>query len=422
MSEAMTFGLEEMMLSEPADWCQRYEKPSATGLYVHIPYCKRKCAYCDFASYAIGDASLPAIYAKALAEQVREADALGLFEGLETAYIGGGTPTTAGESLVSLVGKVAHLAPLEELTVEANPESLTAGLELRLAAAGATRVSLGVQSVRDDELAALGRIHTASEALRALASCVDADLRVSADLMCAIPLQTTQSWRESLKRVADTGVGHVSVYPLQVEEGTPFARAVDAGEFEFPQEDVQAERMEEAEDVLLAYGLTRYEVASYAVPGDESAHNQIYWTGEPYLGLGHAAVSMLAREGYKRLRKAVPTLPELPEDGFRVRLTCTTEPKQLIETPALAAQSFDVEFLTEREGVAEDLMLGARLVEGLDPALIAHACQTFGTERVTSCLSSLIADGFLTSAFAPTSRGWLLGNELYCRLWDLRQE
>ena len=409
--------------SEPVpSWSARYENSSVTGLYLHIPYCKKKCAYCDFASYSTPDDALPAAYAAALAEQVREADALGLFEELRTAYIGGGTPTTAGESLIPLVSAVAHLAPLDELTVEANPESLAEAMPVSLTNAGATRISLGVQSAHDVELKALGRIHTAEQAISALERCVAAGLRTSADLMCAIPLQTSASWAESLKQVAETGVGHVSVYPLQVEEGTPFARAVDAGELELPSDDVEAERMEEAEEVLLAYGLTRYEVASYAVPGDESLHNQLYWTGEPYLGLGHAAASMLTREGYERLRKAVTSLPELPEQAFRVRLTCTTAPRQLIDAPALAAQAFDVEFLTEREAVAEDLMLGARLVEGLDPALIAYAHQILGADRVDACLSSLVTDGYLTRAFVPTSRGWLLGNELYGRLWDLRGE
>ena len=420
MSEEFGFRAESIKLAEPQAWSQRYEQPSASGLYLHIPYCKRKCAYCDFASYATTDASLPAAYVNALEEQIKEADALGLFDGIRTAYIGGGTPTMAGESLPGLVSDVAHLAPLEELTVEANPESLTPGLELRLAESGATRISLGVQSTHDDELRVLGRIHTASEALRALESCVKADLRVSADLMCAIPLQTSQSWKESLERVAETGVGHVSVYPLQIEDGTPFALLIDAGELDFPADDLEANRMEEAEAILLEYGLTRYEVASYSVPGDESLHNRLYWTGEPYLGLGHAAASMLTSEGYRRLRKTVTNLPELPEDTFRVRLTCTTAPNQLIEEPALSAQTFDVEFLTKHEAVAEDLMLGARLVDGLDPSLVAYAKVVLGEERVTNCLDDLVRDGFLTSRYAPTQRGWLLGNELYGRIWDLR--
>ena len=413
------FGLATFELGEPATWRERYVASSVAGLYLHVPYCRRKCAYCDFASFRTPDATLPAAYVNALSEQIGEADALGLFEGIRTAYVGGGTPTTAGESLVSLVSDVAHLAPLDELTVEANPESLTGGLELRLADAGATRVSLGVQSVHDEELKVLGRIHTASEALRALESCVRADLRVSADLMCAIPLQSSQSWRESLVRVADTGVGHMSVYPLQIEDGTPFARQVDACELELPTDDVEAERMEEAEDVLLDFGLSRYEVASYSVPGDESFHNQLYWTGEPYLGLGHAASSMLTREAYGRLHKAALHLPELPEDAFRVRLRCTTTPKQLIATPALADQVFEVEFLTERESVAEDLMLGARLVEGLSPMLVRYAYEVLGEDRVDDCLDGLVSDGFLTKRYSPTKRGWLLGNELYGRLWDL---
>ena len=422
MSEALPFSPESIELGEPQAWSERYEQSAVAGLYLHIPYCRKKCAYCDFASYATTDDALPGAYAAALIEQVKEADALGLFDAIRTAYVGGGTPTTAGEGLIPLVSAVAHLAPLEELTVEANPESLTEAMPVSLTDAGATRISIGVQSAHDAELRALGRIHTAEQALSALKRSNAAGLRTSADLMCAIPLQSAESWAESLARVAETGVGHVSVYPLQVEDGTPFARAVDAGELALPTDEEEAARMQEAEEQLLGWGLSRYEVASYAVPGDESLHNQLYWTGEPYLGLGHAAASMLTREGYRLLRKAATSLPELPEQAFRVRLNCTTAPKRLIETPSLAAQTYDVEFLSEREAVAEDLMLGARLVDALDPDLIACARQTLGAARVDACLASLVDDGFLTSAFDPTTRGWLLGNELYSRLWHLHLE
>ena len=413
------YGLATFELGEPITWRERYVTSSVSGLYLHVPYCRRKCAYCDFASFPTSDESLPSAYVAALSEQVKEADALGLFEGIRTAYVGGGTPTTAGESLIPLVSDIAHLAPLDELTVEANPESLVSGLEILLAETGASRISLGVQSTNDEELTALGRIHTASEALRALESCVKADLRVSADLMCAIPLQTSQSWEESLRRVADTGVGHISVYPLQIEEGTPFALLVDSGELDLPGDEVEAERMEEAESVLLSYGLTRYEVASYSVPGDESFHNQLYWTGEPYLGLGHAASSMLTREAYARLKKAANKLPELPDNAFRARLRCTSTPAQLIATPTLANQIFEVEFLSEQEAVAEDLMLGSRLVDGISPLLIRYARQIIGEDIVDDCLDGLVKDGYLTKRYSPTSRGWLLGNELFGRLWDL---
>ena len=412
-------GFPTFELGEAVNWRDRYVSSSVAGLYLHIPYCRKKCAYCDFASYPTADATLPTAYVKAISEQVKQADALGLFETLQTAYVGGGTPTTAGESLVPLVTDVAHLAPLDELTVEANPESLVPGSELRLADAGVTRISLGVQSVHDAELKGLGRIHTASEALRALESCVKADLRVSADLMCAIPLQTSQSWKESLERVADTGIGHLSVYPLQIEDGTSFARAVDAGELEVPGDDVQAERMEEAEAVLLDFGLTRYEVASYSVPGDESLHNRLYWTGEPYLGLGHAASSMLTREAYTRLKTGALQLPELTKDAFRARLRCTTSPEEIIASPELATQTFDVEFLTEREAVAEDLMLASRLVEGINPLLVRYAREIIGEDTVDDCLDGLVRDAFLTKRYSPTPKGWLLGNELFGRLWDL---
>ncbi len=393
------------------------------ALYLHIPFCARKCAYCDFASWAtpVGDALMEA-YERALEAQLDEVAGLGLLEGCETAYVGGGTPTLLGErDLGRLVEKIVGAAAPAELTCEANPDSLTDGVLAAVRAAGATRLSVGVQSLDDGELRELGRLHDGACARERVTAAVSSGLDVSLDLMCATPGQSSESWARSLKGAASLGVCHVSVYPLQIEEGTPLDLRYANDPCEWNDPEVQAERMEQAQAALEACGFCRYEVASYARSGKACRHNKVYWTGLPYVGLGTGASSMLDLEGYLRLCAACPQLPAVSAGAQRVRLTVETPRRQLAEEARLSALSFLLEFLSEPQAVAEDLMLGARLVEGLRPELVARARALFGP-RFDDTVDVLLARGLLAEKndrLAPTEQGWLLGNELYGALWDL---
>ena len=392
---------------------------TARALYLHVPFCVRKCAYCDFASFETPrEDPLMDAYAAGLERLVVESLDAGILMAGGTAYVGGGTPTLLADALPDLVASVRrHSAPCE-LTCEANPDSPTLDMSLRLHDAGATRVSVGVQSVHDDELSVLGRIHDGRRALETLGQAVSAGLDVSADLMCAIPLQTSESWVTSLCSVVDAGVSHVSVYPLMIEEGTPFARAVDKGEYSLPDDNDEALFMEQASSFLASRGFTRYEVASYALPGHSCRHNQAYWTGVSYLGIGTAASSMFDLDEFEVLFHAFPQLERPSSEIARIRMTCTSDRRFLASHHRLADQSFDVELLTEREALAEDLMLGARMSCGPSKELVSRARDAMGFV-VDDTLASLIDDGYLTTDLAPTEKGWLLGNELYGRLWDL---
>ena len=393
------------------------------ALYLHLPFCARKCAYCDFASWATpaGDPLMDA-YERALEAQLDEISSLGLFEACETAYVGGGTPTLLGErDLGQLVEKVVEVAAPSELTCEANPDSLSDEVLRAVRGAGATRLSVGVQSLDDGELYELGRLHDAACARDRVAAAVASGLDVSVDLMCATPAQTPDSWKRSLEGVVALGVSHVSVYPLQIEDGTPLDQRFADDPCAWNHPEVQAERMTQAQASLEAHGYARYEVASYVRSGKECRHNKVYWTGSPYLGLGTGASSMLDLEGYLRLLKVCPQFPAAPVEARRVRLTVETPRRELSEDPRLRALSFSLEFLTEPQAVAEDLMLGARLVEGLRPELVARARELFGA-RLDDTIEDLLARGLLAEKdgrLAPTEQGWLLGNELYGPLWDL---
>lgn len=415
-------------VNSEASWRSRLHLDCAQALYVHLPFCVRKCAYCDFASWetSIGD-PLARQYVRALEERLAEAADAGLMRCCKTAYVGGGTPTMLGASLLGgLVGKLRGACPgLQELTCEANPDSLSDEVLWGLVDAGATRLSIGVQSLVDEELHALGRLHDAQTAAERVAAAVRSGLDVSADLMCAIPGQTSTSWHHTLTATMNLGVGHVSVYPLQIEDGTELARAVGDEDPSWNAPEVQAARMDQARDVLEAAGFARYEVASYALPDKACAHNQAYWTGLPYLGLGTGASSMLTREGYDRLRSLCTKLPDLPDGIARVRLTMTSSRFEFVHALGFDDLSYDIEYLDESQAAAEDLMLGMRMTSGIEAGLLEHSRNVLGRERVDDVLADACKRGLAAwrgGRLAPTHDGWLLGNELYGMLWGLAKE
>ena len=266
------------------------------ALYLHIPFCRAKCLYCDFDSRALTGCALEeaiGAYCEGLSAQLDAHGNAGELSEVETVYVGGGTPSLLGVRLVGLVDYVRAYCEPVEFTCEANPESFTLDLAQALRAAGVTRISLGVQSLNASELKAIGRIHSAEQAMLAVAQAKAAGFSTSCDVMCGLPGQTLDTFAETLRSLVTLNPDHVSVYPLQLEEGAPLARMEEAGDVEVPDEDFQAQCMDLAAEVLKEAGYERYEVASYAKPGHRCRHNIAYWTGRPYLGLGRSAASML---------------------------------------------------------------------------------------------------------------------------------
>lgn len=416
----------------PAD-AQEFWRSWTSGpvgaLYLHVPFCLRKCAYCDFASCATPhQAPLMHDYARSLHAMVRQVGEYGLLDGLATAYIGGGTPTMlAPHDLGNLAAAVQRYGAIRELSCEANPESLTPDHLAALRDGGATRISLGVQSFIDEELRALGRVHTGQKAREALQAAVASGLRVSCDLMGAIPRQTPQSFAYSIGQAVQLGVGHLSIYPLIIEEGTPFYAAVESGHMAQPSEDSEADAMLAAQRILTAQGFSRYEVASYSRPGEVCLHNLAYWNGTPYLGFGVAAASMVDAAGYEVLRQLMPQLPRNASVAARLRLSCTSSATEIAEAHGnLQALQFEVELMTAREAAAEDLMLAARTTYGIGRELQERAYEAIGQEPVEATLEALCDRGLLelatSGAYVSTEQGWLLGNEVYGALWDLASD
>ena len=369
-------------------------------------------------------------YVNALKHQLDEAAQLGLLAATKTVYMGGGTPSLLGQDAADLAQNVSALTQPSEFSMEANPDSLSDDLLANLSKGGVTRISLGVQSFNDNELKRLGRIHSADLAYDRVLAAKEHGYDVSVDLMCAIPEQTESSWEYSLSRFVSLGVDHVSVYPLTIEDGTALAKQTQDKDTPWNAYDVQADRMQAASKTLQAAGFERYEVASYARNQKSCKHNKMYWTGESYLGLGTSAASMLTAPEYDMLAEQNTSLPARSQDTARVRLVVLDSPRKIAEGTSLFSTEFDVELLTHREALAEDLMLHARLMEPISPALLAESEQIFGASHLQDVLDACVRDGLLDrvdltdsrieTSYRPTEKGWLLGNELYGRLWDLR--
>ena len=267
---------------------------STLGLYLHIPFCRSKCDYCDFYSLPAGEDRMDD-YLRALLRQLEEAAPGAAGHSVDTVYVGGGTPTVFGgerlAALLAAVGRLYRLAPGAEITCEANPDSAGEELLRALRRAGFGRLSLGMQSADAGELAAVHRRHTPEQTDAAVAAARRVGFEnLSLDLICGLPGQTEESWRRTVEHALSLRPEHLSCYGLKVEEGTPLARRVAAGE-ELPDDDAQADRYLWTVERLARAGFWQYEISNFARPGYESRHNLRYWRLEPYLGFGPGAHS-----------------------------------------------------------------------------------------------------------------------------------
>lgn len=388
------------------------------ALYVHVPFCRSRCAYCDFTSST--DADVPGrvdAFCSAVERAVGHYAEVGLLQRVPSVYFGGGTPTVLGEQLPALVATVLDHTVLDagaEITVEANPESLDELLLSDLIDSGVNRASLGVQSFDDEMLRLLGRCHSAPDAERACSLLARSGVSFSADLICGIPGLSEATWRDTLARAVESGAGHLSVYPLSIEEGTGLARRIDAGELVEPDPDDAAAQMLVAEQVLTSAGFERYEVASYARPGRRARHNTGYWTGTPYLGVGPGAASMLPTDlagvAFVSALAGAGAGDALPP-GSRARFVLHDTLDAFLDAEP-DAEPHCLELLTAEQAVREDAMLGLRLSEGITRDLAERA-------GVTEVLGELADEELVEQCgmrWRVTQRGWLLGNEVFGRV------
>ncbi len=416
-----------------------------SSLYLHIPFCVKRCNYCDFYTQAIplSDSYIDE-YVASLEHSISLASRTGLLAGLSTIYIGGGTPSFIGKQrlchLIDALVSAVDLSRIAEFTVECNPDSLDASLVKSLAQMGVNRLSIGVQSLDDSVLAILGRVHSADAARAAISAAAEHLDNVSADLICGIMGQDVSTFVNSLEELTYMGLSHISVYPLMVEKETPLCRAVESGSVPDVDEDVQADHMLIAREILLDAGFDHYEVASYAKPGFESKHNLSCWNGSAYLGLGDGAASMLSLSDAPELLQS-SALSKWAGDGIAVNEVAVNETagdktagdklyKQLLEPQNQQDQSrlrlktisgqAEIEILDHRQALCEDAMLALRTSAGISSDFFQKCLDE--VPQIQYAIEQALNLGLVQISSAgsvvPTIKGWLIGNELYELIWN----
>ncbi len=363
------------------------------GVYVHWPFCKAKCPYCDFNSHVRHAPPDQARFVAAFRAEIAHTRQRIGQRRTHSVFFGGGTPSLMEPATVGAILDAIHEAwPLDaraEVTLEANPTSVEAGRFRGYRAAGVNRVSLGVQALDDAALKALGRMHTAEEALGAVAVARAAFERVSFDLIYARPDQKPQDWAAELRRAIDEGCEHLSLYQLTIEDGTPFAALHRAGRLIVPDGEAARALWDVTQETTRAAGLPAYEISNHARPGAESRHNLLYWRYGEYAGVGPGAHGRL----------------DTPEG--RVATSTERGPEEWVAR--VEAQGHGViadEPLTRAEQADEYLLMGLRLAEGIDRARFARlAGRGFDPARVAGLLEERMIEELPGDRLRATALG-----------------
>ena len=367
------------------------------GIYVHIPFCKRRCSYCDFYS-VVSTADSPRYVSALLAELRLRRDEIAL-DDVRTIYIGGGTPSMLSavelRRLMEGIAAMVDMSRVEEVTIEVNPDDVDFDYMKNVVRCGVNRLSMGVQSFVDDELRAVNRrhdSHQALEALKIIGACgID---NVSIDLIYGLPKQTLETWKQSVRRAIRLQVNHISAYCLSYEEGTALTLLRDKGVIEEADEDTCVEMYNSLCSMLKEAGYEHYEVSNFALPGKYSRHNSAYWDGTPYLGLGAAAHSFDGE--CRRYNPAnLKAYLEKIENGSVAYETETEQwwqhYNEMVMVKLRTKWGIDLQDVEARFGkqVAADFMLKAR------PFVTMGAMMNTGTLYVLSQQGVMISDSII---------------------------
>ncbi|PRY20681.1 oxygen-independent coproporphyrinogen-3 oxidase [Aliiruegeria haliotis] len=360
-----------------ADW-----QNAGFGLYLHWPFCQSKCPYCDFNSHVWAEIDQRR-WRNAYVAEIEKAGTLTTGRKLDTVYFGGGTPSLMDpDSVADILDAILRTWPVSndwEVTLEANPSSVEAGRFSGYRQAGINRVSLGVQSLRDDDLRRLGRLHSAKEARTAYDIARSTFERVSFDLIYARQDQSMEEWSSELSMALDLAIDHLSLYQLTIEPGTAFGDRFARGRLPgLPDEDLSADMYDYTVQTCAERGLHRYEVSNFARPGSESEHNMLYWSGGDYLGIGPGAHGRLTT------------------DHGRHATVCPSSPASWLASVEAGESSYSTfDPLTGQETAEEYLMMGLRLVDGIS---MSRLTGMWADDGMNDRIAAMISAGFLDLA------------------------
>ena len=355
------------------------------ALYIHWPFCLKKCPYCDFNSH-VRDGVDSELWQTALIADMRHEHSIADPAPLQSIFFGGGTPSLMPPATVAALlaeaEKLWGFAPGIEITLEGNPSSVEAANYAALAAAGVNRVSLGLQSLDDEALHFLGRLHNVAEGLAALDVAQHNFARVSFDLIYALPGHTEKVWKSELSRALSFGTGHLSLYQLTIEEGTKFATMVRQKQFTPLDEDTCADLFALTRELTAIYGLPAYEISNHAKPGERSRHNLTYWQYGDYCGIGPGAHGRRGGVATVRHKKPENWLEAIAESG-----------NGIVEARQLGIS----------EQASEAMLMGLRLTEGIDLAALSTR---FGLPPDALCNSAKL------SFYQGQGLTWLRGSRI----------
>ncbi len=375
-----------------------------TSAYVHIPFCESKCGYCDFVSYA-GRKDRMDDYVEAVCEEIRRTCRTSEKKiPLSTIYFGGGTPSCMkSQSLVRILdtlSSVCGFTPDAEITIEANPGTVTRESLAEMRAGGFNRISFGVQSFSDTLLRAIGRIHTGDDARTAIQAAREAGFtNISGDLMTGLPGQTMGDVLDSLTKLITHGVEHVSVYALSIEEGTPFFAKYAKDDDALPSDGDEREMYHRVVHELEINGYHRYEISNFCKPGRESRHNTVYWNALPYYGFGCGAHAY--REGIRR-----GNTTDL-ETYIRVMTQEGSNPEDAVS---------EEEEICPEEAAAEAMLLGFRMTVGIDEDVFRRRFGYLPRERFGNELQDLLEKNLIVETcgiYRLSERGFDFANEVF---------
>lgn len=373
----------------------------ALGVYLHIPFCRSKCRYCDFTSFA-GQEELMASYVAALIKEIKLQSAALSDYVVDTIFFGGGTPTLVGAAMVheilETLARYYRIDPQAEITVEGNPATVEQGEPALLRRAGVNRFSLGAQSFNEKLLRVLGRIHNSDDVLRTYENLRSAGFaNINLDLIYGVPYQTHAAWLADLQKAILLKPEHLSLYGLQLEEGTPLERDVVQGRLSEPDEDETARMYISADALAVESGYHHYEISNFAMPGRECRHNLKYWHYQPYIGFGCAAHSFVAGVRTANVASLADYMERMAKG----------------QTAAIAQ-----EHICGSEEISEYAMLAFRTSKGVNEAEFRRR---FGTELnlMMPKVEDFLHEGLLVrenGAVRMTPKAWQISNFILARI------
>ena len=349
------------------------EKTTDLSLYIHIPFCVRKCDYCDFLSFpvaksgcAVGNEEILQEYLSALKAEIMKESSRYAGRKVDTIFLGGGTPSLLlpeqVEDLMQMLRDAFEILPEAEITIEANPGTLTRDKLKTYKKVGINRLSIGLQSADDQELQILGRIHRFEDFSRNYELARDCGFsNINIDLMSGLPGQNCEAWCRTLTTVAELAPEHISAYGLMIEEGTPFfdryyGEKTSLGMYELPKEEEERQMYHDTAEILAGYGYLQYEISNYAKPGYECRHNIGYWIRKDYVGFGLGAASMVGNVRWKNTSVLAEYMLPAGKDGGMVKGQTAGQTGEIKREQA---------FLTLQEQQEETMFLGLRMNRGV---------------------------------------------------------